>query len=550
MVKVQLKTTDKFGLYTDKVKVSQNSNWFFSHLIPPKISKLKDPKTKKIVEVYHSGEFTMVFKGFSKFTSQIFNFSITYTGCNQNICLFPYEAKLQARASLLKGSLPKEYQAQATAALQTKVKRKIKSTQDKPKTVQHKPISFDHESFKDLQKEESFSGFLLFLGFLLLAGLVTNFTPCVYPMIPITIRILGQQSKSPLLASSVYALGIMTTYSLLGTFAALTGSLFGQIMANPVVNFILALMMSLFALSMLGYGNYNVLQNLGNRLSSNSTGLKSCYLMGLGAGLVASPCTGPVLAALLTYSATAKVEPSTTVLYLMVYSFGFSLPYVLLGRLASQITKVKLRPSLQIFVKVAFAGVMFALAFNYLKVPFYDIYNSLQERWLIAAVVGAVLFLVTFFILMGDRRFWPRVISVIFLGFALFSILQWFTAAPIQQGQLPWFKNEKKALALAQKTNKPILIDMWAEWCELCKKMNRTTFVDPSVIKKLKENKWILLKLDLTNLNEQTEYYRTKYKVQGLPALIIVPAQGKEGILLSGYVDSERMLKEINKYSK
>lgn len=559
VVRVNLQTKNKFGLYSDKIKVGQVGSLFYSHWTPPKTARLKDPISRKMVDVFYEGEFILIFKGLERYQKDQLDFSITYVGCNHNICLFPYVEKLKAKVTKVSGSLPTQYkkvsEAKHSVSAPHKVEKKVvELSSNKPlnqKKAEEKPadfFTFNESSFKELQEEKSFKGLLLFFFFLLIAGLVTNFTPCVYPMIPITIRILGQQSKSPLLASSVYALGIMTTYTTLGAFAAMTGALSGSIMANVYVNIFLALMMALFAFSMIGYGNYSWLQGIGNRLSAHSTGLKSCFLMGLSAGLVASPCTGPVLAALLTYSLSAQEQPAIIVLYLSFYSLGFSLPYILLGRLASRITKIQVRSSVQVIVKIIFASIMFALSFNYLRVPFYETYNTLSESWVTASLVGLGLFLVVFYLLGGKRRFWPRVVSLIFLGFSLFSFVQWMTSTPKKE-TLPWSDNEAKVIQEAKINNKPILIDMWAEWCELCKKMNRTTFQDPKVIKKLSNEGWGLIKLDLTQMTDQNDAYRKKYGVKGLPALIIIPAGEEKGIILSGYVDASKLIENIELYS-
>ena len=551
LIRVKLETKNGFGLYADKIEIFQQNTWFFSKLTPPPTEQKKDPLSGEIIKVYNNGEFIILFKGSSPFQGDYFNFSIKYVSCNDKICLFPYEEKLKIKAILTEGTPPPEFIANSSLA-QAPMKKTHSENKNLSKTQPEKKeslFSFNNNSFQKLKQGDSLSSSFLFLLFLFLAGLVTNFTPCVYPMIPITIRILGQQNKSPLKASSLYALGIMTTYTALGFFAAMTGSLFGQVMSNVYVNLLLACLMTFLAIGMMGYGRYNWLQNLGNKISEGSSGLKTCFLMGLGAGLVASPCTGPVLAALLAYSVTANVSTAMTALYLLTYSFGFSFPYVVLGRLASKVTKIKLKDSIQSTVKIIFSAIMLSLAFYYLRIPFYGLHKSLGFYWPQLSATGLALFLFFYFVLKSHKNFFMQLLALTFLGFSFFSFAQWLTAP--KKAPVTWHKEEQAALTARNTKDGPLLIDMWAEWCELCKKMDRTTFSNQKLMKTLKENNWTLLKLDLTHTTDITDSYRKKYGVKGLPALIIIPDPNKnEKIILNGYVTADMILEQIKKHRK
>ena len=133
-------------------------------------------------------------------------------------------------------------------------------------------------------KEGRFS-FAAILGVVFLGGLFTNFTPCVYPMIPITLRLLGSQGGSPIVSGSLYAGGILLTYTTLGVSAALSGSLFANFMASTVFNIVFAAVMVALGLSMLGLGNFSVLQSIGARLGAGRPSPRNTVLMGAGAGL-------------------------------------------------------------------------------------------------------------------------------------------------------------------------------------------------------------------------------------------------------------------------
>ena len=197
-------------------------------------------------------------------------------------------------------------------------------------------------------------------------------------MIPITIRILGQQTQRPLLNAASYASGIILTYSSLGLVAAFTGSLFGQFMASPLVNFVLALIMFAFAVTMLGMGNLSFLQNVGGQIGVNQKVFLVLFLMGTGAGLIASPCTGPILAGLLTYIVTLNNKLMSFSL-VFTYSVGFALPYFLLGNAAATVSQFKVSGNTQSSIKLAFAAILFALSFYYLRIPFIKAFENYKN---------------------------------------------------------------------------------------------------------------------------------------------------------------------------
>ena len=135
------------------------------------------------------------------------------------------------------------------------------------------------------------------------------------------------------------------------------------------------------------------------------------------------------------------------------------------------------------------------------------------------------------------------------LGMGLFGLTQWFTGGDIESDiKLTWYKTVEEGIE-ASGGKKPLLIDGWAEWCEACKKMDRTTFQDKELRKSLKKG-WILVKLDFTDITEEKEALSEKYSMQGLPVTLLLPPSGevKEGRRLTGYVGPAQMKKEIRNF--
>ncbi len=163
-------------------------------------------------------------------------------------------------------------------------------------------------------------------------GLVASFTPCVYPMIPITAGIIGNQNlggsrKKGLVLSIVYVTGMAFTYACIGMFAALTGRLFGEINTNPFAFFIIANVTILMGLSMLDVFSIPVFSP---KNTSGTGGLAGVFMIGVASGFVAGPCTAPVLGVLLAYVATTQ-----SIIFggslLFVFAFGMGFLLILIG---------------------------------------------------------------------------------------------------------------------------------------------------------------------------------------------------------------------------
>jgi thiol:disulfide interchange protein DsbD len=568
MIGARLTTKDGFSIYQKRLTFEGPSGYGLRLATEPPTRMQDDPMGDGPVAVYDGGDFEIELKGDRPFQGNEVTLRITFLGCTSKICLFPYTQELKlpvyvstettASASPLSDS-PGDGSTTTSATESPTPSAEVTdgATQSAPRTatISEGPaisgLTFEQRYAAKLESGELSWSLVLLVVFL--GGVATNLTPCVFPMIPITLRLLAKQGQRPVTASIVYASGIVLTYTGLGLVASLGGGVFGSFLAHPGVNIAFGILFLCLGATMLGFGDLSKLQNLGAQLgSSPSSSYLNALGMGAGAGLVAAPCTGPIMAALLAYATKLQSTSQSTLLF-FVYSAGFALPYVFLGFAARRVASFKVSPRVQVGVKMLFAAAMVGLAFYYFKNPAYQLLKSLSGYWWgMAAGLLAVGLILSTLVLRNMHLLHVKsahLLPTLVLGLGLFAGVQWATGADVKP-RLHWLKDEASAYALAIKEQKPILVDGWADWCVACKQMDQTTFVDPEVISLLQEG-WVYVKLDLTELNDTNEALAQKYDMQGLPTLVLIPPSGdlQQSRKLAGYVSPDRLLQELRAFS-
>jgi thiol:disulfide interchange protein DsbD len=543
-----LKTERQFTIYVDKLKFEPAEGWQISAMTNPKAFKQFDPISRKEVDVYSEGAFDLTLEKTGLPDSASVN--ITYVGCTTVICLFPHTEKIQ-----IQWTNPSSKTAASDAAAASITEKNSNSPNDSSASLARDaaPASGTVEEQFARRVKSGQMSFAMLLLIAFAGGLLTNLTPCVAPMIPITIRLLSNQTAKPIASSAMYAGGIVATYTSLGVIAALSGALFGNLVAHPAVSISFGVVMFVLGLNMLGFGDLSKLQQIGGRIGSSKGGLFNSFLMGAGAGLVASPCTGPILAALLTYTA-GRQNTLEAIGLLGVYSTGFALPYVFLGASAAKISKVRVSFHVQILTKLVFASVMFALSLYFMRIPLYGLFTQIRPYWGLVGMIGltaGVLF--SLVIILRETLHHKKIVFLLptlTLGAGLFFGLQALTRnSGGETKTVQWLHSEAEAIESAMKSNKPILVDAWAEWCEACKKMDVTTFANEEVIDEISAH-WIALKYDLTESTDANLAIQEKYELPGLPTLTLMPPDGnlKSKVAITGYSSAPALLENLRKH--
>jgi thiol:disulfide interchange protein DsbD len=368
------------------------------------------------------------------------------------------------------------------------------------------------------------------LLFALTYGFLTALTPCVYPMIPITVSIFGAKAGVPrgraLLLGGAYVAGIAAMFGALGTSFGLLGKAFGTFLANPWVIVPLALFFVAMGLSMFGAFEVALPSGLQQRLSRvGGRGFGGAFLMGLVGGIIAAPCTGPPLASLLAYVATTRNAPWGFAL-LATYGAGVGLPFWLLAGFSMSLPK----PGAWMeWVKSVFGVALFAAALYYLKnvVPALSRFTSGRPGFALAmaamVLAGIAVGAVHKSFHGGTFERARKGIGVALMTLGLFGASN-YILTPKGDVHLAWRTDEAAAVAEARAANRPLLIDFAANWCLPCKEMELNVFSRPDVATEM--NRFTLLRVDLSEEDDALAAIKRKYETDTLPAIRIVSPTG------------------------
>ena len=389
-------------------------------------------------------------------------------------------------------------------------------------------------------------------------GVMTSLTPCVYPVILITVAVFGARDAGSrlraFLLSLTFASAIVLMYTALGIVSALTGTLFGRIYTHPWFILAIAALFTLMALSLFGVFTLQLPESLRSRFASaGKAGFAGAFVIGLVSGLLAAPCTGPVLIGILTFvSATRSVGVGA--LLLASYALGLTLIFIVVGTFVMSLPK---SGKWLDAVKDILGGIMLILAFYFARyaLPFQKLVPA-NAVWLLPAGLGAGLLGLAMIVVVHaalHRRLMPdpdrapagrrvlfhavRTASIILLvGGAAGAILS--RSAPA--AELRWIVNDEgRALAL-HRAGKPLLIDFTASWCEACGDIDRKTFSDGAVRSEL--GRFVLLRMDLSDMTEEDDRIQKAYGVKGLPTLLVFDARGREASRITAFIGPQDLL--------
>ena len=369
---------------------------------------------------------------------------------------------------------------------------------------------------QDLSERFRHGSLLLQLVLVFVAGLALNLTPCVYPLIPITIGFFSAQSARSRahtwLLALIYVLGMSVTYSALGVLAALTGRLFGAALQSPwLVGLVVAVLLTLAA-SMFGAWELRV-PTWATRMSGGRTGAGGALVMGLVVGVVAAPCIGPFVLGLLTYVGQ-RHDVLLGFLLFFVLALGLGAPFLLLAVFVRALEHLPNSGAWMLGVRQLFGVLLVALAAYFVR-PFIEPFGDLIFSGLL--ILGGV-YLIVIARPGHEQPLVDRVMRCASAAVLVAGVLVYPRTNSSPRHALLWQPYDEAAVAHAIAGRQPVVLDFFATWCVPCKELDEKTFSDAEVAAQLAG--FARFKVDLTRADPNTDAVRQRFGVAGVPTVV------------------------------
>lgn len=387
-------------------------------------------------------------------------------------------------------------------------------------------------------------------GAAFLGGLLACLTPCVYPMIAVTVSIFGAREatsrRQAMLLSTSFVLGIVVLFTTMLVIAALTGGVMGSVLSNKWVLIGISLVFVALSLSMFGAFEMTLPDSVMQRLAGvGGIGYGGAFMLGLVSGLVAAPCTGPILTAILLWIAQTKSIALGAVVGTL-FSLGLGLPFWIVGTFAVALPK---GGKWMVSVKSFFGVVILVFAFKNV-IPAFPVLGSFAQPTgqflaITAGVVVVGLLLGAIHLSWDDGGALVKIRKGLGIAVTVVGAFLFWVSYDTPKAQLTWLHEEPVAVDKAKAEKRPLMVDFTAEWCAACKRMSKETFSDPRVMEKA--GGFVAVKIDATDDEDpQIEAVKGKYKVVGLPTLVIYDSTGAERQRFNDFVGPDDFVKALD----
>ena len=414
--------------------------------------------------------------------------------------------------------------------------------------VQRVQQSQDTKPEEQSQGAEKGASIWLTLLALLLGGLALNCTPCVYPLIPITISYFGGKSEGikghTILHGIVYMVGLAVTNSALGVSAALTGGMLGFALQNPIVLILVTAVMVAMGLSFFGLWELRLPLWLTRSASKSYAGLFGTFFMGLTLGVVAAPCLGPFILGLLLYVGQVG-DPFLGLLYFFTLSIGLGIPLALLAVFSGAAARLPKSGDWMVWIRKLMGWVLMGMAA--FMISFVVSHNLFRPVLLTGVALAAGIHLGWLDRTARGHKAFSYAKRVVAIAMACGGIV-YLLVSIRPAGQIEWIPYDQSVIAQAVEEKRPVILEFYADWCAPCRIMERDVFTDPEVTK-LSRN-FVTVRADLTRAQPFHDQLMDRYQIRGIPLVVFINSEGKEveRLRIVGLVDRAQFVERLKEF--
>jgi thiol:disulfide interchange protein DsbD len=383
------------------------------------------------------------------------------------------------------------------------------------------------------------------------SGFLVSLTPCVYPMVAITVSVFGARQVSSRLQgaalSGAFVLGIIAMFVPLGVAAGLTGSLAGAVLQSPWVIALISALFFVMAAAMFGAFELDIPSSLKNRLAQvGGSGYAGAFLLGLACGPIAAPCTGPFLTGLLAWIAKTQ-SAGLGAAAMAAFAAGLGVPFFVVGAFAVQLPK---SGRWMMHVKSTLGLILIVVALYFINNAF-GIFSKVARPSLpFLGVAGGVTVLglllgaihKSFEGSLADKLRKGAGVALVSIAGTLFIIGATMPASALTWEHIPAHEAKAKAVGTAR----PLIIDFGAAWCGACKELDKVTFSEDAV--RREAGRFLAVKVDATNDDDpHVEAAMSEFGVVGLPTVVIFDSKGAEAVRYTDFVEPAQLLTALRK---